>query len=862
MTKFEGRCFEDLYFTGYNETTLTLVDMNKDLALKLNQSELFDRLQTSFHGLDQKEAEKRLAEQGLNVVGKRTANALTVLVHQLKSSLVYLLVAASLISYVINDYTDGTVILVILLINTSLGFYQEYRSEKIIERLSRLVTRQIRLKRGDNEVLLDESRIVPGDILTVREGDIVPADVRLFEVDYLQVDESQLTGESTPVIKRVSSASNATTETLLFTGSIIEKGVGTGVVYATGRNTELGKIAKLSTETKRKTQYEKSLHSLSNLLIRVVLISVVLVFIIKLLLNPGANITSLLLFTIALAVSTVPEVLPVITTVTLASGAMKLAKRHVVVRRLSSLEDLGNVSLLCTDKTGTLTENKMAIRSITSSDDELFQRLMYATITPLKGRKRRSQNSYDDAFLSHTPEHIRQKANGLFIVKEIPFDPDARRSRVILESKPDHKQWLVVVGAPEILMSLSTSGGKSGHSLLLAEEGRNGLHHLALAYKEIDRANDFDVLKNERGLHFLGYVSFEDPLRPSSKLAMQHAEKLGVKIKMLTGDSREVAEYVGKQIGLIQEGDRVYVGEELDRLSSEEFRTTVLSLNVFARVSPTQKFNIISVLKKEYVVAYQGDGINDAPALKLADVAIVVNTATDVAKENADIVLLNKSLEVIVNGIKYGRSIFVNVSKYIKYTMLNNFGMLISLSVLYLSSAYLPLLPVQILLNNFIGDIPLITVSSDTVDDAEVIKPEKQNTKDLIFLALILGIPTALFELFYFLAIHTQTEKIVQTSLYAFFTLQALVIFYAIRNRDHFWKTKMSSNLLNASFLTALVFSLTIIYVPVFQEWFSFVSLPVMSIVIMAVFTLVYFLATDFVKVLYYQRQEGVQSSQ
>ena len=831
--------------------------MNKDLALKLNQSELIGHLQTSLHGLDQKEAERRFSEHGSNRVGKKTANALTIFTRQLKSSLVYLLAAASLISYVINDYTDGTVILVILLINTSLGFYQEYRSEKIIEKLSRLVTRQVRLRRDNDEVLLDESKIVPGDILTVREGDIVPADVRLLEVDYLQVNESQLTGESTPVIKRVSSASVATTETLLFTGSIIERGSGTGVVYATGSNTELGKIAKLSTETKRQTQYEKSLRSLSTLLIRVVLVGVILVFAVKFLLNPNANITSLLLFTIALAVSTVPEVLPVITTVTLANGAMKLAKKHVVVRRLSSLEDLGNVNLLCTDKTGTLTENKMTIRSITSSNDDLFQKLMYATIIPLKGKKHRCQNSYDDAFLSYTPEHIRKKAKELFIIKEIPFDPAARRSRVILEDSLDHKQWLVVAGAPEVLMSLSISGGKSEYSHTLIEEGRNGLHHLALAYKEIHRADDIDVLKDERELHFLGYVSFEDPLRPGSKSVIRHAERLGIKIKMLTGDSREVAEYIGKQIGLIREDDHVYTGEELDRLSSEELRTTVLNLNVFARVSPIQKFNIISILKKEYVVAYQGDGINDAPALKLADVAIVVNTATDVAKESADIVLLNKSLEVIVNGIKYGRSIFVNISKYIKYTMLNNFGMLISLSVLYLSSVYLPLLPVQILLNNLIGDIPLITVSSDTVDDVEIIKPGKQDTKDLIFLALVLGIPTALFELFYFMTIHLQTEKIVQTSLYAFFTLQALVIFYAIRNRDHFWKTKMPSNLLNISFLTALVFSITIIYVPVFQTWFSFVPLSAMSIALMAVFTLVYFLATDFVKVLYYQRQGG-----
>ncbi len=828
--------------------------LNKDLALRLNQSELMARLQTSREGLSQKEAERRLLGQGPNVVGKKTANAPLVLGRQLKSSLVYLLVIASLISYGISDYTDGTVILVILLINTSLGFYQEYKSEKIIEKLSRLITKQVRLKRDGKMMLLDESRIVPGDVLTVREGDIVPADMRLLEVDYLQVNESQLTGESAPIGKQVSTASGATPGACLYAGSSIEKGVGTGVVYATGKDTELGTIAKLSTETKKQTQYEKSVQAFSALLMKVVLLAVALVFITKLLLNPGSNITELLLFVIALAVSTVPEVLPVITTITLSHGAMKLAKRHVVVRRLSSLEDLGNVSLLCTDKTGTLTENKMAIRSIASSDDDLFQKLMYATITPLKGRKRRSQNSYDDAFLNYVPEHIQREAKGFSIIKEIPFDPAARRNRVILEDAKDQKQYLVVAGAPESLVSISASGKKPEYSHNLIEEGKSGLHHLALAYKEICYADDLDILQHEHGLHFLGYASFEDPLRPSTKATIERAEKLGIGIKVLTGDSREVAEYVGKQIGLVQEGERVYVGDELDALSPEGFAAAVRGANVFARVSPTQKFNIISELKKDYVVAYQGDGINDAPALKLADVAIAVNTATAIAKENADIVLLNKSLEVIVNGIKYGRSIFVNINKYIKYTMLNNFGMLISLSALYLSSATLPLLPVQILLNNLIGDVPLVTVSSDTVDDEEVVRPEKHNAKELMSLALMLGVPTALFELLYFFVIHMQPGKVVQTSLYAFFTLQALVIFYAIRNKGHFWKAKRPSAILNVSFLLAFVFSLGIIYLPTFQAWFSFVPLPMVSIVVMTVFTLVYFLATDFVKVLYYQR--------
>jgi len=379
------------------------------------------------------------------------------------------------------------------------------------------------------------------------------------------------------------------------------------------------------------------------------------------------------------------------------------------------------------------------------------------------------------------------------------------------------------------------------------------LHHLALAYKKITYSTGFDILKNEQGLDFLGYVSLEDPLRASSKLTIEHAEKLGIKIKILTGDSREVAGYVGRQVGLIEGDNRAYLGDELDKLSPGEFDKAVMASNVFARVSPTQKFNIIQALKKQYVVAYQGDGINDAPALKLADVAIAVNSATDIAKENADIVLLNKSLEVIINGVKYGRSIFVNINKYIRYTMLNNFGMFIALSVMYLLSASLPILAVQVLLNNLFGDIPLITVSADTVDDEEVVRPEQHNIRELIMLSLVLGVPTALFELLYFVIVHAKPTPLLQTSLYVFFTFQALIIFYAIRNKGHFWKAKMPPLILNISFLLASLVSLVIIYIPTFQAWFSFVPLPLLSVLTIIAFVIFYFFATDAVKVWYYK---------
>ncbi len=831
--------------------------MNKKEVLNLNKGELMLKLQANVAGLSTEEAEDRFKKYGPNVFGKKTVNALKVLGRQLKSSLVYLLIAASIISYWIKDYSDGTIILAILLINTLLGFYQEYKSEKVVEKLSHFITNQILIKRDDQNILIDKSQIVIGDIVIVREGDIVPADVRLLEADNLQINESQLTGESALIKKQLSYGQKTNENDLIFAGSTIEKGEATGVVYATGKNTELGVIAKLATETKKQTQYEKSLQSFSSSLIRITLFGLGLVFIMKLILNGGfSHLTELFLFIIATAVSVVPEVLPVIATVTMSIGALKLAKKHVVIKRLSALEDLGNVNLLCTDKTGTITENKMAVNKVISQDQDLLLKFAYASIVDLKGKKRRGQNSYDDAFINYVPGHIKQEAERLSIVKELPFDPAEKRRRVVLGDLKNHRHYLVVLGAPEVLLDFSHSEKKSEYLHDIKNEGKSGLHHLGLAYKEISYGRDLDILKNEHGLSFLGYISLDDPLRPTAKNTISHAEKLGIKVKILTGDSREVAEYVGVQIGLMQEKEKVYLGDELEKMTKEKFKEAAFSCNVFARVSPSQKYNIIEVLKEKYVVGYQGDGINDAPALKLSDVAIAVNSATDIAKENADIILLNRSLEVIINGIHYGRSVFVNVNKYIKHTMVSNFANFIALSVLYLFSTDLPLLPVQVLLTSVLTDIPMIAISSDTVDDKEIVRPEKQNIKDIVGVPLILGIPSAMLYIFYFLMIRRQTQGILETSLYLFFTITALVVFYSIRSKDKLWKAKKPSSLLNIAFFLAFVFSIAIIYLPPFKNWFSFTPLSVLSLTIILILTIVYLFVIDIVKTWYYRYQD------
>src|SRR5258708_2135650 len=465
----------------------------------------------------------------------------------------------------------------------------------------------------------------------------------------------------------------------------------------------------------------------------ITLFALAIIFIAKLGISGDfTHMTRLLLFIIALAVSVVPEALPVIATITLSNGAFRLAKKHVLVKRLSSLEDLGNITLLCTDKTGTLTENKTTIQDIIAEDKELFQVLAFAAIEVVDEKRKRIKNSYDAAFEQFIPQHIHEKAKKYMQLKEFPFDPQIRRRRIILENKESKKQYIVVIGAVDILLDMSDMKEKEQFMGKIRTESTQGLRHMAFAYKEISYESGKNIADYEKKLKFLGYATLIDPLRATAKHTIELAEKLGVAIKILTGDEKEVAAYVGHEIGLLKENDIVPTGDEMAKMTVQELRNVVFTRNVFAKVTPQQKYEIIKLLKEKYVVGYQGDGINDAPSLKLADVGIAVNTATDVAKESSEILLLRKDLEVIINGIEYGRTIFVNINKYIKYTMVGNFGNFLALAGLYLLSSDLPLLPVQLLLTNLLTDLPLICIYSDNVNTYQVKKPQRFNIHSLM----------------------------------------------------------------------------------------------------------------------------------
>ncbi len=488
--------------------------MQKTEVLKLGQEAFLLQLKTSANGLSAEEAQARVVRYGLNTFGKKTANMWKVLGNQFQSALIYLLIIATVISYSIGDSTNGTVILIILLVNTLLGFFQEYKSEKIVEQLSRYISAEADVLRNAVHSMVETSHLVPGDVVTVREGDMVPADMRLIEANDLLVNESQLTGESVPLHKQPSLMPHTEPTDLLFAGSSIEKGTGKGVVYGTGRETEWGTIARLSTETKKQTEYQKSLGSFSIFLMKVTLFGLALVFVMKLILNGGfSNLTVLLLFVIATAVSVVPEVLPVVASTTLSIGAMKLSKRQVVVKRLSAVEDLGNVNVLCTDKTGTITENKMSISRIISFDEVLLQTFACASAAPFHYHKHKLQNSYDSAFSEYVTEPVKHAAKSFTILKELPFDPSDRVRKVLLSDAKTHRRYAVVIGAPEVILQMTNDSKKNEYLKAIEEEDRTGMHHVAFAYKEIPTAQkEVDLAKDTAGAAFLGYVSFRNSL--------------------------------------------------------------------------------------------------------------------------------------------------------------------------------------------------------------------------------------------------------------------------------------------------------------------------------------------------------------
>lgn len=840
----------------FKRTTQTPEEIAYDLEVSLDL------------GLSQEVAQKRFISYGANEVGMKRTQWWQILLRQFSSPFVYLLVGAALLSVFFGEYFDAFMILIFVLFNSALGFYQEFKSEHTLTLLRKFVTRRALVIRDGKEKIIQSAELVPGDIIIVDNGDIIPADIRFFKENNLLVNESVLTGESVPARKTTTPLVSPAYQpyqahNIGFSGTTCVGGRGYGIVFATGKDTMIGDIAKLSTETARVSSFEKGLKKFSNFILKVILITLAIVFFVNIFIKGDeANVIELFVFSIALAVSVIPEALPLVTTFSLSRGALKLAKNKVVVKRLSSIEDLGSIEILCTDKTGTLTENTLTIDSIypypnTLGENRVREIMLCGCLASSSGEKKKHEpnNAFDLAFLDKLSPVQKRELLEYSEVKQIPFDPERRRNCVIVRGKMRHE--LIVRGAPEDIFNISSNIPDEAFRAIkewITEEGNQGKRVIAMGKKEISYDETLDVLQYEKDISLMGLVSFIDPLKHSAIEAVKKAKVLGISVKILTGDNPQVAGAVAHTIGIADDSSDVITGSDLDEMNLQDQIAAVEKFSVFARVTPQQKYKIIQILEKNYEVGFLGEGINDAPALKVANVAIVVHDASDIAKDAADIVLLKKSLKVIIDGIEVGRGVFANTIKYIKATLSSNFGNFYAVAISTFFIPYLPMLPLQILLLNILSDFPMIAIATDTIDPEELKKPRNYNIREIALLASILGIVSTFFDFIFFgMFFRMSPEGILQTNWFIGSILTELVLLFSIRTHFVFYKAKFPSPIL--FILSALAVAMTIIlpFTVFGREVFKFVRPNFSHVLLIAGIVVAYFIITESVKVAYYR---------
>ncbi|MBI3385725.1 magnesium-translocating P-type ATPase [Candidatus Gottesmanbacteria bacterium] len=662
--------------------------------------DIYTSLTSSREGLSQEEADRRRAKFGLNVLSQQKKYSLLErFLIKLANPLILLLLAAAFISAAFGQVSDFFIYIIIIFVSMSLDVYQEHQAVEGAERLRRRVSVTAGVIRDGVKREMPVSLVVPGDIVLLSVGDIVPADCRVVEAKDFLVDQSSLTGESFPQEKDpgaalAQSAIVSARTNCVFMGTNVITGEATALVVATGSQTELGHVATALVSPRTKTEFEKGLSEFGLLLTKTALVVSVLVFASHVLLHH--DFLTSMLFVLALAIGFAPELLPVILTINLSKGAMRMSAKGVIVKSLPSIENFGSIEILATDKTGTLTENAIVLAGhpgVTGHDDDTVLLLSYVSSKYQSGFK----GPMEQAILSHK----NVDTSGYRYLETIPFDFFRKRVSVIVEH--EGKKLLIVKGAPEEILPISTSYDDSGKTKVFTPAvhkkvraafetfSRDGLRALAVAYRQVGESHAAHP-SEERDLTFLGFLTFLDPPKKTVIESVGLLAGAGIEVKVVTGDNELVTEKICRELKIPIRG--IVRGEELDHLTDHELGRKALETTIFARLNPDQKKRLMGAVRKAgKVVGYLGDGINDAPSLRAADIGISVNNAADVAKESADIILLHKSLHVLYEGVMEGRKTFANVMKYLNMGLSANFGNMFSIAVASLFFPFLPLLP-------------------------------------------------------------------------------------------------------------------------------------------------------------------------
>lgn len=834
------------------ETSINILDLTTRRS-----EELIGEFKTDqTRGLTASNAADRLKQYGANKLEAKSVSTLQIFLRQFKSAFIYLILAALVVTLALGEYLDSLMIFIFLAVNTTLGFLQEFRSEKTASFLSQFSLPRAQVLRDGSVQTITSDGLVPGDIILLRTGDKVPADVRILEQKNLTVDETILTGESITVYKDEAALDKAATAlheaaNLAFSGTDVVNGTAKALVVATGKNTALGKIAKLATETHKVSDFERGIGRFSNFILKLVAVTL-LVMVAGNILIKGTNLNYIefIIFSIALTISVIPEALPLVTTFSLSQGARKLAKQNVIVKRLSAVQDLGSIEVLCSDKTGTLTENRLeAVDYYTYDKDGLILSGCLASAFDLKERT----EPFDIALMGLLNESLNAALAQAEKLEEEPFDPHLRRN--VVRVRQGDKERIITRGAPEEVVQVC-SGMSDEEKKKIAEwvsaEGRLGHRTLAVAEKDATAGRAVE-LKQERDFSLLGVISFVDTIKPSTFEAIRSAKELGVRVVVITGDSREVAGAVGHEIGLTDSPDKVISGSEWEALVDEERKKALEEYNVFYRVSPEQKFKLVSALHEKKMVGFLGEGINDAPALKVAGVSLVVDSAADIAREVADIILTQPGLQVIVEGIREGRRVFANTTNYIKATLISNFGNFFAIAVSSFIIDYLPMLPIQILLVNLLSDNPMIAISTDTADPQDLVNPQKYEVKEITLMAIILGIVSTVFDFLFFGLFYRISPGVLQTNWFIGSILTELTLIFSVRTKKRFYRASWPSTSL--IFLSILAAGLTIL-IPLTRfgaQVFQFIPPTAQHLVLIIGLVIAYFFTTEVVKNLFYR---------
>jgi len=856
--------------------------------LFLPTNKLLNRLRTSLAGLTSEDAERRLETYGYNSVAKMKSRSVIVdFLSHFRSPVTIILLVAAIISGFLGEPLDAGIIILIVLVSVTLDFTQEYRAGRAAEALRKRVATQATVFRDDVRQEVEISELVPGDVVLLSAGDIVPADARIIDAKDFFVDQSALTGESFPVEKTAEPIQSSAVmdynqwSNYLFMGTSVTAGTATVVVCNTGSSTKYGDIATKSAETKPDTEFESGLRRFGYLIMQVTFVLIIAVFFVNAL--HKRNIIDSLLFSVALAVGLTPGLLPVILSINLSRGATSMSKRGVIVKRLAAIQNFGSMDILCSDKTGTLTENKVTvIRYVDILDKDSEKVFLYSFINSRYQTGLRSP--LDVAVLAHKEINIEPYRR----IDEIPFDFIRKRLSIVVTH--NQQNLLISKGAPEeIAKAIShyeldeevrelTSVARKHIEQIYQDLSSRGFRVLSVAYKEVESKPSYSI-PDEIDMIFLGFIAFTDPIKETAGESLELLRNAGVKLKILTGDneivSGKVCDQLGFQVYQFRRGREydevsgslkrtievepinIVQGNEIQNVDDDALARIVERADIFTRVTPGQKNRIINAMRANgHVVGYLGDGINDTPSMKIADVGISVTNAVDIAKESADIILLSNDLKVIADGVVEGRKTFGNTMKYIQMAISSNFGNMFSAAGASLFLPFLPMLPIQILLNNLLYSFAQLALPADNVDQTYVQHPQRMQTSFIRNFMLVFGPVSSIFDFatfFVMLYVFRATAPLFQTAWFVESLFTQTLIIFVIRTRTVPFLRSKPNKLLLVNILVILVLALILPFTT-FGSIFGFVPLPITFLAVLLGFIILYIVLVELIKKWFYRR--------